>query len=175
MADAEEPVSDRTVQDSRLNQSSASGEFADLLPDTFDAWLENLRPPLKLAQNTEPAGLPIDPAPPAGELKFEGTLRIDCYVTGRLRSLTGTLIVSETAEVESDVFVANAIIDGIMHGDIYASERVELQAHAKVFGDIETPALVVQTGARLEGQCRFLPSPSSSAGGESDQPREANG
>lgn len=157
------------MQDSRLNQSSASGEFADLLPDTFDAWLENLKPPLKLAQNTEPAGLPIDPAPPAGELKFEGTLRIDCYVTGRLRSLTGTLIVSETAEIESEVFVANAIIDGIMHGDIYASERVELQSHAKVFGDIETPALVVQTGARLEGQCRFLPSPSSSPGGESER------
>jgi cytoskeletal protein CcmA (bactofilin family) len=168
MADAEEPVSDRTVRDSRLNQSSASGGFADFLPDTFDAWLENLRPALELDKSTEPAQQP-------GELKFEGTLRIDCYVTGRLRSLTGTLIVSETAEVESDVFVANAIIDGIMHGDIYASERVELQSHAKVFGDIETPALVVQTGARLEGQCRFLPSPSLSAGGESDQPREANG
>jgi cytoskeletal protein CcmA (bactofilin family) len=172
MADAEEPVSDRTVQDS-LNQSSASGDFADFLPDTFDAWLENLSPALKLDKSTEPAGPPIDPAQTSGELRFDGMLRIDCYVTGRLRSLTGTLIVSETAEVESDVFVANAIIDGIIYGDIYASERVELQAHAKVFGDIESPALVVQTGARLEGQCRFLPSPSASE--ESDQPRESNG
>jgi cytoskeletal protein CcmA (bactofilin family) len=171
MSDPQGQLSDVTVEDSPLNQSSTSGEFADSLPDTssyFEAWLEDLMPALAPHQNLVPAQLAVDDAPPPGELRFEGTLRVDCYVTGQLRSLTGTLIVSETAEVESDIVVATAIIDGFLHGDIHATERVELQSHARVIGNIESPALAIQPGAVFEGQCHFLSSPFKSATGDSD-------
>jgi cytoskeletal protein CcmA (bactofilin family) len=152
-------VSDPNVVDSPLNQAFTSSEFADFLPDTsrhFEAWLENLKPALETAGNPALARpLAVDNTPAPGELRFEGTLRIDCYVTGSLRSLTGTLIVSETAEVESDVAVATAIIDGFLRGDINASERVELQSHARVIGNIESPALTIQPGAVFEGRCDF--------------------
>src|SRR3979490_2744945 len=160
MSDPLGPVSDPAVEDAPLHQPSTSTEFADVLTDTFTAWLENLKPALEPDKNIVPAG---KDAPPVGELRFEGTLRVDCYVTGRLRSLTGTLFVSETAEIESDIFVATAIIDGVMHGDIHATERVELQSHAKVFRSIESPAIAVQPGAVFEGQCHFLPAPCESA------------
>jgi len=160
MSDPDGQVSKLTVEDSPLNQPSTSTEFADVLTDAFTAWLENLKPAMEPDKNIVPA---VKDAPPVGELRFEGTLRVDCYVTGRLRSLTGTLFVSETAEIESDIFVATAIIDGVMHGDIHATERVELQSHAKVFGYIESPALAIQPGAVFEGQCHFLPSPFPSA------------
>ncbi len=166
MSDSLGQVSDPAVEDSPLNQPPNSTEFADVLLDTssyFEAWLEGLKPTLEPQKNPVPASLAVDDAPPVGELRFEGTLRVDCYVTGRLRSLTGTLIVSETAEIESDIFVATAIIDGVMHGDIHATERVELQSHAKVFGYIESPALTIQPGAIFEGQCHFLPSQFKSA------------
>ena len=97
----------------------------------------------------------------------KGTLRVDGPAAGQLRSLTGTLILGEAADVDSNVVVATAIIDGSLHGDIHATERVELQSHAKVFGNIESPALAIQPGAVFEGQCRFLPSPAKS--GKSDQ------
>jgi cytoskeletal protein CcmA (bactofilin family) len=158
MLDPLGPVSDPAVENSPLNQPSTSTEFA--LTDTFTAWLENLKPALEPDKNIVPA---VKDQPPVGELRFEGTLRVDCYVTGRLRSLTGTLFVSETGEIESEIFVATAIIDGVVHGDIYATERVELQSHAKVFGYIESPALAIQPGAVFEGQCDFLPSPCESA------------
>ena len=159
-------MSDPPVEDSPLNQPPDSTEFADVHLDTssyFEAWLEELKPTLEPRKNLVPASLAVDDAAPMGELRFEGTLRVDCYVTGRLRSLTGTLFVSETAEIESDIFVATAIIDGVMHGDIHATERVELQSHAQVFGYIESPALAIQPGALFEGQCHFLPSPFKSA------------
>ena len=171
MSDPLGQVSDPAVEDSPLNQPANSTEFVDVLLDTssyFEAWLEGLKPTLEPQKNPVPTSLGVDDAPPVGELRFEGTLRVDCYVTGRLRSLTGTLIVSETAEIESDIFVATAIIDGVMHGDIYATERVELQSHAKVFGYIESPALTIQPGAIFEGQCHFLPSPFKSAAVDSD-------
>src|SRR5438034_2692207 len=88
---------------------SARGELADLPPETtsfFETWLDSLRPASKTA------------ASPAPQFNFEGTLRIDCYVTGAVRSQTGTLIVSETAELQANIFVATAIIDGVVRGEI---------------------------------------------------------
>jgi cytoskeletal protein CcmA (bactofilin family) len=76
------------------------------------------------------------------------------------------LVVSEPAEFSGNVFVATAIIDGLVRGDIRASERVELGSTARVFGNIETPALEVQPGAVFEGQCHSLP-PLSNAAAES--------
>lgn len=152
-------VSVPEVDDAPLNQSFTSDEFADFLPETshyFDAWLQNLKPRLEPTRNpAQPTPPPAETASAAGEFRFEGTLRVDCYVTGLLRSLTGTLIVSETAEVESDIIVAAAVIDGFLLGDIHATERVELQSHAQVIGNIESPALAIQPGAVFEGQCHF--------------------
>jgi cytoskeletal protein CcmA (bactofilin family) len=40
-------------------------------------------------------------------------------------------------------------------GDITASERVELGRTARVSGNIQTPALIVEDGAIFEGNCRM--------------------
>ena len=76
-----------------------------------------------------------------------------------MRSLTGTLVVSETAEVEAEVNVGVAIIEGQLVGDIHATERVEIGSHARVIGNIETPSLSIQPGAVFEGRCIFQPHP----------------
>jgi cytoskeletal protein CcmA (bactofilin family) len=83
-------------------------------------------------------------------------LWVDSYLAYLLHSRTGTLIVGEMGEVESDILVAVAIIDGQVRGNIHATERVELQSHARVIGDIESPAVAIHTGAVFEGQCRFV-------------------
>ena len=178
MSEPQRQVSDLTLEDSPLNQSCTSGEFADLLPATssyFEAWLENLKPALESDQTpSQPVRLTAAAEPVPGEFRFEGrlegrfegTLYIDGYATGFLRSLTGTLIIGESGEVESDIVVATAIIDGILRGDIHATERVELQSHARVFGNIESPALSIHPGAVFEGQCHSLPSPFKPASGD---------
>lgn len=135
-----------------LVADSFRGEFADLPPDTasfFEAWLDSLRPSSK----------PIDNPATDSQFEFEGTLRLDGHVTGVVGSQTGTLIVSETAELQANIFVATAIVDGLVRGDIRATERVELSRNARVIGNIETPALAIQPGAVFEGQCHFLPPP----------------
>jgi threonine aldolase len=159
MSDPQGQLSGLPVEESPLNQSSAAGEYADFLPDTsqcFEAWLENLKPSLEPKKN-QPADPNVTPPAP-GEIRFEGTLRVDGYAAGFLRSLTGTLIIGESGKVEADIIVANAIIDGLLRGNIHATESVVLGSHARVFGDIESPALSIQPGAVFEGQCHFLPS-----------------
>ncbi len=140
-----------TATTESLPNDSSSSEFASL-PDTslsFEAWLDSLRPASK--PNESPAR--------ASEFSFEGTLRLGGYLRGIVRSQAGTLIVAETAEVQGNIFVATAIVEGLLRGDIRATERVELGGAARVMGNIETPALSIQPGAVFEGQCHFLPPP----------------
>ena len=183
MSDPQGQLSKLTVADSPLNQSSTSGEFADILPDKFAAWLESVTASEANKSNTRPRELTIARAPACRECKiegafegtFEGTLRVDGYLTGSLHSLTGTLIIGESGGVESNIVVANAIIDGFLHGDICATEGVELGSHARVFGNIESPALSIQPGAIFEGQCRFLPSLSATDSDGQQDPRTSRG
>jgi cytoskeletal protein CcmA (bactofilin family) len=174
MSDRRGQVADLTTENFRLDQTSVSGDFADSLSDTsahFEAWLAELRPARESQKNLAPRG-PLFEAAPAGEFRFEGILRVDGYARGLFHSLTGTLILSEAAELESDIVVATAIIDGCLLGDIHATERVELLSHARVIGNIESPAVAIQPGAVFEGECHFLPAPFKSvSGSESKESR----
>ncbi len=154
------------ADESSLNRSADSGEFSGLFPNTspyFDAWLKSIQHILTLEENsgsdreTCPSKEPLpEPPPVPGEFRFEGTLRVDCYVTGLVRSYTGTLVVTEAGEVNTDLFVPVAIIDGLVRGDIRATVRVEMGSSAKVIGNIETPSLRIEPGAVFEGHCHFV-------------------
>ena len=91
----------------------------------------------------------------SGEINFRGMMRVDGKVTGRVASDDGTLIVSSGGRVEAEVAVAVARISGEVTGDITATERVELGRTARVSGNIQTPALVVEDGAVFDGNCRM--------------------
>lgn len=92
----------------------------------------------------------------SGDAEFKGMLRIDGYFTGRIRSEKGSLIVSAGGKVDADIEVASAKINGAVKGDIVAGQRIELGRSARVHGNIQTPALVIEEGAVFEGVCRML-------------------
>ena len=91
-----------------------------------------------------------------GEANFKGMLRVDGTLSGRVSSDDGTLIVSTNGRVEANVEVAVAQIFGTVNGDITASKRIEMGRVAKVTGNIQTPALVIENGALFEGSCRMV-------------------
>jgi cytoskeletal protein CcmA (bactofilin family) len=90
-----------------------------------------------------------------GEANFKGMLRVDGHLSGRVSSQDGTLIVSTGGQVDADVEVSVAQIYGTVVGNITATKRIELGRVAKVTGDIQTPALVIEQGAVFEGSCRM--------------------
>jgi cytoskeletal protein CcmA (bactofilin family) len=90
-----------------------------------------------------------------GEANFKGMLRVDGHLSGRVSSQDGTLIVSTGGQVDANVEVSVAQIYGTVNGDIIASKRIELGRVAKVTGNIQTPALVIEQGAIFEGSCRM--------------------
>jgi cytoskeletal protein CcmA (bactofilin family) len=91
-----------------------------------------------------------------GEATFKAMLRIDGHMSGRITSSTGTLVVGAGGQVDANIEVAVATIQGIVNGDIVAGQRVELGRAAKVNGNIQTPSLVIEQGAVFEGGCKMI-------------------
>jgi len=91
-----------------------------------------------------------------GETQFQAMLRVDGHLIGTVSSETGTLIIGTNGKVEANILVAAAIINGSVHGDIVATEKLQLGRTARVLGNIQSPRLIVEEGAILEGTCSML-------------------
>lgn len=105
----------------------------------------------------------------SGEAVFKGMLRVDGTLTGRVTSDDGTLLVGTNGQVDANIKVSIATIHGTVNGDIVATKKLELGRSAKVVGNVQTPALVIEQGAVFEGSCRMLPK---SAAADSGQRKE---
>jgi cytoskeletal protein CcmA (bactofilin family) len=87
-----------------------------------------------------------------GKFSFTGAVRIDGKFSGEIFS-SGTLIVGESAVIKSKVHVGDMILSGEVHGDIVAVNKVEINVPGKLFGNIQTPKLVIKEGVVFEGNC----------------------
>ena len=90
-----------------------------------------------------------------GDITFSGGLRVDGEVTGNVSSLDGqpaTLVVSEHARIEGKVSVSHAVVNGTIVGPVRALEFLELQAKARVTGDVEYTSIEIHLGAIVQGR-----------------------
>lgn len=88
-----------------------------------------------------------------GDVIFEGGLRVDGHIKGNLTGDDASLlIVSEMAGLEGEVRVAHAVINGTIKGSVHVGDRIELQAKAKVEGDVHYRTLEMHPGAVVEGR-----------------------
>ena len=137
-----------------------SDEFANLRRETdrqFETWFRTLNQSSVFANNPSIVvneASHFIPANPRA-IEFAGTLSVDGYIRGFIYSPSGKLIITEAGEIEGDIAVAEAVINGQVRGDISAPHSVVLGSKAKVTGNIETRALSIQPGAAFEGQCTF--------------------
>ncbi len=90
-----------------------------------------------------------------GNITFTGGLRVDGQVRGNVTvadDQAGTLVLSEQAQIEGEIHVSHAVINGTVKGPVHASEYLELQAKANVTGDVRYKTLEVHLGALVEGR-----------------------
>jgi cytoskeletal protein CcmA (bactofilin family) len=90
-----------------------------------------------------------------GDVAFSGGLHLDGAIRGNVsgdKESASTLTVSEQGAVEGDVRVENLILNGAVVGDVYANERVELAANARVTGTVYYRLLEMAMGAEVNGQ-----------------------
>jgi len=89
-----------------------------------------------------------------GKLSFSGVVHLDGSFRGEIIS-RGTLVVGSESVVHAEIHSTVLKISGEVHGDLIATEKIELFPPAKVYGNIRTPSLVVEEGVIFEGTCRM--------------------
>jgi len=88
-----------------------------------------------------------------GTIEFQGAIRLDGNVKGKIMSNDGTVIVGEKAMVEAEIAVSVAVIMGEVHGTIDAQERIEIYPPGRVVGDIQAPVITIEEGGVFNGSC----------------------
>jgi cytoskeletal protein CcmA (bactofilin family) len=90
-----------------------------------------------------------------GDVEFSGGLHVDGYINGNVSGELGTdasLSVSEQGEIEGSVIVPNIVLNGIVKGDIDATDRVELGEKARVLGNVRYTVIETAVGAQINGK-----------------------
>lgn len=85
----------------------------------------------------------------AGNIEFHGGLHVEGAVEGNIRADEGCLHLH--GEVIGDINVPNAIINGVVHGNITCSQHIELAAGARVFGKVTYKHIEMMLGAQVTG------------------------
>lgn len=86
-----------------------------------------------------------------GTVRFQHDLIVDGKIVGEIHSV-GNLTVGENARIEAEIKAGAIIIYGKVHGNLTATERVELKASAEVIGDIVSKTLTIEAGAIFVGK-----------------------
>ena len=95
-----------------------------------------------------------------GDLFFEGGCHIDGTVKGNVTGdpdSNSALSISEEALVEGGVAVPFVILNGIVRGDVFANQRVELGPTARVIGNVYYNLIEMAIGAEINGKLIHQP------------------
>ncbi len=98
-----------------------------------------------------------------GSIEFQGTIRVDGKVTGKISSNGGTVIVGEKAVIHADISVAVAVVMGEVDGTIDATDRIEVYPPGRVSGEIQAPIISIEPGGMLNGSCTMKTAATSSS------------
>jgi len=88
-----------------------------------------------------------------GSVKFPNELLIDGEVEGTINS-PGKLSIGEHAQISGEIRAKSVKVRGTVEGNIFATERCELQSGCTFRGDIEAPRLVIDENATFLGSAK---------------------
>ncbi len=89
-----------------------------------------------------------------GDVHFSGGLHLEGRIHGKLVAEDGSdavLRIAESGEVTGDVSVPHIIINGSVHGDVYASAHLELAEKASIVGNVYYNVIEMAMGASVNG------------------------
>jgi cytoskeletal protein CcmA (bactofilin family) len=90
-----------------------------------------------------------------GDLHFSGGLYVEGRIVGKVIAQEGqraTITLAEQGSIEGEVRAPVVVLNGRLDGDVYASERVELAAKARVQGNVHYQVVEMLAGSVLTGR-----------------------
>ena len=85
-----------------------------------------------------------------GDCETDGTIRIEGLVEGSVRA-GKAVVVGKDGRVKGDVTTQDAVISGSVVGTVSAESRLELQATARIDGEVRARRMQLEEGALLNG------------------------
>src|SRR5215207_4118591 len=111
------------------------------------------------AGNPGPGEFPTVLGPDAnfkGELSFEKGMRLMGKFEGKVNT-PGRVHVAKEAKMSADVEAGGIVVEGEVHGNLSAADRIELKNSARYEGDLRATKLVVDEGAIFNGHVSVGP------------------
>ena len=89
-----------------------------------------------------------------GDLQFTGGLHIDGLIRGTVRAeeeSEAIVRISDIGEIDGDIIAPNIIVNGTVHGDVYASKHIELAKNASIKGNVYYHLIEMAMGSEVNG------------------------
>jgi len=91
-----------------------------------------------------------------GDISTKAGVRIDGSVKGNVAA-AGNVVVGPEGLVEGQVVGRDVSIAGVVTGNVAATGVVQLNAGAKLLGDLEAVSVAIEEGATFKGKCAIGP------------------
>ena len=85
-----------------------------------------------------------------GEIHVDGTVRIDGRLDGEIQT-KGHVIIGEDGLVQGMITAGTVVSSGRIKAKVTANERIQLLKTATLIGEVLTPILIMEEGAKLQG------------------------
>ena len=86
-----------------------------------------------------------------GELSGSEDLTIEGTVEGKIELRQNVLTIGPNAKIKAQVFAKSVIVQGEVHGNITATEKVDLRESGSMDGDVVSPRVAISEGAHFRG------------------------
>ena len=86
-----------------------------------------------------------------GELSGSEDLTIEGQVEGKIELRQNILTIGPNAKIKAQVFAKTVIVQGEVHGNVTATERVDIRDNGSVDGDLSAPRVAIADGAHFRG------------------------
>jgi len=102
-----------------------------------------------------------------GELTGEEDFIIQGKVDGEIKLHKNNLTIGVDGVINANITANIIIVEGQLNGDLFGSENVIIRKTGNVLGNIVSPRVTLEDGAKFKGSIEMDPKDSSSASGSS--------
>jgi cytoskeletal protein CcmA (bactofilin family) len=86
-----------------------------------------------------------------GQIFAREDLTIDGEVEGTVECHEHRLTIGPNARVQAGLKAREIVIQGSIHGNVDATDKIDIKKEAKLVGDIKTSRIVIEDGAYFKG------------------------
>ena len=98
-----------------------------------------------------------------GELSGSEDLTIEGHVDGKIELRQHVLTVGPNGKIKAQVYAKAVVVMGEVHGNITATEKINIRENGSVDGDITAPRVAIAEGAHFRGSIDMQRSQTSKA------------